>query len=79
MTGVVYMPMIWPFRSVRPAKDKASAIAALPYDVYDRGEAKKAVEKNPLSFLRIDRAETQFPDETDMYSMTVRDRLWKRW
>lgn len=68
------MPMIRPFRSVRPAKDKASAIAALPYDVYDRGEAKKAVEKNPLSFLRIDRAETQFPDETDMYSQEVYDR-----
>lgn len=68
------MPIIRPFRGVRPAKDVASAIAALPYDVYDRREAKKAVEGNPLSFLRIDRAETQFPDETDMYSREVYDR-----
>ena len=68
------MPIIRPFRSVRPAVDKVSAIAALPYDVYDRKEAKKAVEGNPLSFLRIDRAETQFPDETDMYSREVYER-----
>lgn len=67
------MPIIRPFRSVCPAKDMASAIAALPYDVYDRREAKKAVEGNPHSFLRIDRAETQFPDETDMYSQEVYD------
>lgn len=68
------MPIVRPFRSVRPAADKVSAIAALPYDVYDRREAKKAVEGNPLSFLRIDRAETQFSDETDMYSREVYER-----
>lgn len=68
------MPIIRPFRSVRPAADKVSAIAALPYDVYNRREAKKAVEGNPLSFLRIDRAETQFSDETDMYSREVYER-----
>lgn len=68
------MPIIRPFRSIRPAVEQVSAIAALPYDVYDREEAKKAVEGNPLSFLRIDRAETQFPDETDMYSREVYER-----
>ncbi len=68
------MPIIKPFRSVRPAEDKASAIAALPYDVYNRREAKEVVEKNPLSFLKIDRAETQFPDGTDMYSHEVYER-----
>lgn len=68
------MPTIRPFRSVRPAEDKASSIAALPYDVYNRAEAKQAVLQNPLSFLKIDRAETQFPDDTDMYSQQVYDR-----
>ena len=38
-------------------------MAALPYDVYSRREAKKAVEGKPLTFLRIDRAETQLPDD----------------
>lgn len=68
------MPTIRPFRCVRPAEDKASSIAALPYDVYNRAEARQVVGQNPLSFLKIDRAETQFPDDTDMYSQQVYDR-----
>ena len=47
------------------AQGKEAQIAALPYDVYSRGEAKKAVEGRPLSFLRIDRAETQLPGDVD--------------
>lgn len=68
------MAVIRPFQGVRPAKELASSIAALPYDVYDRKEAKKAVDLNPLSFLKIDRAETQFDADIDMYSQTVYDR-----
>lgn len=68
------MASIRPFQSVRPAKELASSIAALPYDVYNRKEAKDIVEKNPLSFLKIDRAETQFPSDTDMYSQPVYDK-----
>ena len=60
-----------PFCAVRPAKEYAASIAALPYDVYDRTQAKAAVSRNPLSFLKIDRAETQFSDETDMYADAV--------
>lgn len=61
------MSDIRPFCAVRPNEAFASKIAALPYDVYTRKEAKKEVEKNPLSFLKIDRPETMFPDEMDMY------------
>ncbi|MCI8375392.1 MAG: DUF1015 domain-containing protein [Lachnospiraceae bacterium] len=57
------MVRIRPFQGIRPAKGKEEAIAALPYDVYSRKEAKKAVEGKPLTFLRIDRAETQLPDD----------------
>lgn len=35
------MAVIRPFQGVRPAKELASSIAALPYDVYDREEAGK--------------------------------------
>ncbi len=35
-------------------------MAALPYDVYNREEALQEVRREPLSFLRIDRAETSF-------------------
>lgn len=68
------MTVIRPFRGIRPADELAASIAALPYDVYNRTEAKRAVQANPLSFLKIDRAETQLPDETDLYSEEVYTR-----
>ncbi|MDO5406394.1 MAG: DUF1015 family protein [Eubacteriales bacterium] len=60
------MANIRPFRCIRPNKEVASKVAALPYDVYDRKEAKLEVEKNPQSFLAIDRAETWFADEVEI-------------
>ncbi len=75
------MADIKPFLCIRPAEGKAADIAALPYDVYNRKEAKEAVRKNPDSFLKIDRAETQFEDDIDMYDDRVyqkaRDILWE--
>ena len=74
MKGEHTMAVIRPFRGVRPKKELASSIAALPYDVYTREEAKKTVDLNPFSFLKIDRAETQFSTDIDMYSQAVYDR-----
>lgn len=68
------MATLRPFCAIRPAKEYAASIAALPYDVYDRVQAKSVVNGNPISFLRVDRAETQFPDETDMYSTIVYEK-----
>lgn len=65
------MADIRPFRAIRPAKGMESSIAALPYDVYSRKEAKAAVADAPHSFLRIDRAETQLPDDVDTYDGRV--------
>lgn len=65
------MAQIKPFMAVRPVEELADRVAALPYDVYNRQEAKKEVEREPLSFLKIDRAETQFPDEVDTYDPCV--------
>ena len=65
------MADIRPFQAVRPARGQEKVIAALPYDVYNRKEARKEVEKNPHSFLAIDRAETQFPDDVDTYDERV--------
>ena len=74
------MATIKPFVGIRPSKDKAAYIAALPYDVYSREEARKVVENDSLSFLRIDRPETQFPEDVDMYSPVVyqkaHEMLW---
>ena len=74
------MAVIRPFFSIRPSEEKADKIAALPYDVYNREEAKAAVANHPLSFLNIDRAETQFDDTVDTYDERVyqkaHDLLW---
>lgn len=75
------MAVVKPFAAIRPQREKAEKIAALPYDVYHREEAKKVVEENPESFLKIDRAETQLEDSVDMYDKKVyqkaHDTLWK--
>ncbi len=65
------MADIRPFEAIRPAKGMEDKIAALPYDVYSRAEAKVVVSKNPDSFLAIDRAETQFDDSVDTYADEV--------
>ena len=68
------MAVVKPFRAVRPVPALVSRVAALPYDVYSRSEARTAVEGNPLSFLNIDRAETQFGPEADMYADAVYEK-----
>lgn len=68
------MAKLRPFRALRPADAYAASIAALPYDVYNRQDAREEVTRTPLSFLQIDRAETQFSDDIDMYSQEVYDR-----
>lgn len=65
------MAKIKAFSCVRPCVEKADKIAALPYDVYNRKEAKEVVCNDPDSFLRIDRPETQFSDDYDMYAPEV--------
>lgn len=65
------MAQIRPFTAVRPDAKYAGRVAALPYDVYNRQEAKEETEREPLSFLKIDRAETQFPDSVDIYDDCV--------
>lgn len=65
------MADIRPFKAIRPASEKVSRIAALPYDVYNRQEAREVVEKNPDSFLAIDRPETFFEPDHDMYAKEV--------
>lgn len=63
--------IVKPFTAVRPTTSVADQVAALPYDVYDRVEAVAAVNGEPLSFLNIDRPETQFSADVDMYAPEV--------
>ena len=68
------MPIVRPFKSIRPNQEVVSKVAALPYDVYNRKEACEVVAKEPMSFLAIDRAETQFPAEVSTYAPEVYDK-----
>lgn len=68
------MAVLRPFAAIRPKEGLADKIAALPYDVYNRSEAKDAVKDKPHSFLRIDRAETTLPDDVDTYDKKVYER-----
>lgn len=71
------MADIKPFRCVRPKADMAARVAALPYDVYSREEAYEEAAKDRLSFLNIDRPETQFKKDCDMYAPEVYDMARK--
>jgi uncharacterized protein (DUF1015 family) len=63
-----------PFRALRPAQKDAAAVAAVPYDVISTDEARALADANPLSFLRVSRAELELPAGTDPYSPAVYER-----
>jgi len=56
------MAFIRPFRALRPVPELASSIAELPYDVMDSQEARDLIKKNPLSFIKVTRAEATLPE-----------------
>ncbi|PKM94167.1 MAG: DUF1015 domain-containing protein [Firmicutes bacterium HGW-Firmicutes-1] len=68
------MSTIKPFKGVRPRVDLVNEIAALPYDVYSSKEARVVIKDKPISFLKIDRAETFFSEDVDPYSTKVYEK-----
>lgn len=60
-----------PISCYRPTPDRVATFASLPYDVFDRGQAADYVRAHPGSFLEIDRPETAFPPQHDMYAPEV--------
>ncbi len=65
------MAIVRPFQAVRPDPTLVDKVAALPYDVMNSQEARDYVAGNPYSFMRIDRAEVNLPEDTDIYSQLV--------
>lgn len=68
------MPKVTPFKGIRPNLSVVEKVAALPYDVYNRKEACEVVKSEPLSFLKIDRAETEFSSDVDTYAPCVYEK-----
>ena len=68
------MPLIQPFRGLRPVIENASDVVAPPYDVLNTAEARERVKGHPLSFLHISKPEIDLPEGTDPYS----DEVYKK-
>ncbi|MFP4697425.1 MAG: DUF1015 domain-containing protein [Eubacteriales bacterium] len=65
------MAVIKPFSAIRPQAEEVHKVAALPYDVVNSEEARKIVEQQPNSFMKIDRAEVQLDDNVNPYDEKV--------
>ncbi len=65
------MAAIIPFRALRPEPDVAARVASVPYDVVNTDEARALASGNPLSFLRVSRAEIECAPEVNPYSEAV--------
>jgi len=68
------MALIKPFKGVRPRKELAEKVAALPYDVMNTEEAMQMAAGNEYSFLHISRPEIDLPGEIDVHSDPVYDK-----
>lgn len=68
------MAVFQAFQALRPVPEKASKVAALPYDVVNREEARIIGEANPDSFLHVDRAEMDLERDIDLYDSRVYEK-----
>ena len=65
------MAFIKPFRALRPPKELADKVAALPYDVMSVEEARQMAAGNPDSFLHVSRPEIDLAAEIDPHDEPV--------
>jgi uncharacterized protein (DUF1015 family) len=65
------MAFIKPFKALRPKKELAEKVAALPYDVMSVAEAREMAAGNPFSFLHISRPEIDLASDIDVHSEPV--------
>ncbi len=63
-----------PFHGLRPDPSLAEQMVSLPYDVMDRSQARDLANGKPFSFLRVIRADLEFPDEISPYTDQVYQR-----
>src|SRR4051812_13802253 len=59
------------FQGLVPTPDKAAQVAAVPYDVVNRAEAKALGAGNPINLIHVDRAEIDLPDDIGDYDERV--------
>ncbi len=65
------MPLIQPFRALRPAPGRAGEVLAPPYDVLSSAEARVRAVGRPWSFLHISKPEIDLPATISAYDPAV--------
>ena len=65
------MPLIQPFRALRPAPGRAAEVLAPPYDVLSSAEARERAKGKPWSFLHISKPEIDLDPAIDPYDRAV--------
>ncbi len=65
------MPLVRPFRGLRPKPEYAKDVVAPPYDVLNTAEARQRAQGRPYSFLHISKPEIDLPEKTDPYAASV--------
>ena len=65
------MPLLSPFRALRPAPGRAAEILAPPYDVLSSAEARERAKGKPWSFLHISKPEIDLAPSIDPYDKAV--------
>lgn len=65
------MSVVRPFKGLRPRPELAGQIAAPPYDVLSSDEARERIKTNPMSFLKVNKPEINFPPDTPGSSKQV--------
>ena len=68
------MPVIKPFKALRPEPELVSKVASLPYDVLNSEEARQLVKDNPHSFLHVNKAEIDLDSSVEHYDQKVYEK-----
>ena len=68
------MPLIRPFRALRPAPGRAKEVLAPPYDVLTSAEARARAQGKPWSFLHISKPEIDLSPGIDPYARAVYEK-----
>ena len=65
------MPLIKPFRALRPVPERAAEVLAPPYDVLSSAEARERAKGKPWSFLHISKPEIDLDPTISPYDDAV--------
>ncbi len=73
------MAVLKPFKGIRPIPQKAKEVAARPYDVLNRQEAKVEANFSPYHFLHVTKPEIDLNDSVDQYAPEVYEKGYENY